>query len=499
MLRRIGQFMLIMIVAFMSFTYAPGIKAAGANIRVSVSDDPIRINGQLIDNARTKYPFVTYNGITYMPLTWDNTSALGIGLAWDESAGLQVFPAPVSRFGNSIGWKKPSFKQDLSANRKLPASYMAAKADYPIYIGSSAIDNSKEQYPFLELQDITYMPLTWQFVHDLLRLTIFWDAKNGLNVIGGQQQVLGRIVFDDADYLYISASIITASDQGGVLKVSKTLADKPVWMSKAEAEKLQEQMEQQRLADPYRGTAVELETREDGLYYKGIKLLEKAEMVDPSNTSLSIDFSGTMFKLDDNRSLLAIQKRNQYLTVSSLTGYLYMYSDGKAALLKEFPQVPAKVIPNRDGSYWITTYGQSVHGHVLLNTLRLAHLDADGNLQMMNQRWNQLSVTTLGLGSPLIGLGDPGTANPQTADGRIFVQLGDFPLNRERETTEPGIYSVDSELNLTRLSGPLPATAQAYVSSDKQLYTLGERVNTIINISSGQANMWYDHEMLETE
>ncbi|TMV52295.1 hypothetical protein FE783_04970 [Paenibacillus mesophilus] len=498
MTRRIGQFMVTILVVFMSFTYAPGIQAADANIRVSVSDDPVRINGQLIDNTRTKYPFVTYKGITYMPLTWDNTSALGIGLAWDESAGLQVFPASVTRFGNSIGWKKPSFKQELSANRKLPASYMAAKADYPIYIGSSAIDNSKEQYPFLELQDITYMPLTWQFVHDLLRLTIFWDAKNGLNVIGGQQQVLGRILYDDADYLYISASIITASDQGGVLKVSKTLAEKPVWMNKAEAGKLQEQMEQQRQADPYRGTAVEVETREDGLYYEGIKLLEKAEMV--SNTSMSIDFSGTMFKLDGNRSLLAIQKRNSYLTVSINTGYLYMYSDGKAELLKEFPQVPAKVIPNRDGSYWIASNGQSVRGHVWLDTLRLAHLDADGNLQMMNQRWNQLSVTMLGLGSrDFIWLGEPGTTNPQTVDGRIFVQLGDFPLDRERERVELGIYSVDSELNLTRLSGPLPTTAQAYVSSDKQLYTLGERVNTIINISSGQANMWYDHEMLETE
>jgi hypothetical protein len=435
-----------------------------------------------------------------MPLTWDNTSALGIGLVWDQNAGLQVFPAPVSRFGNSIGWKKPAFKQDLSANRSLPASYVAAKADYPINIGSSAIDNSKEQYPFLEFLDVTYMPLTWQYVHDLLRLTIFWDAKNGLNVIGGQQQVLGRILFDDADYLYISAFIITASDQGGVLKVSKTLAEKPVWMSKDEAGKLQEQMEQQRQSDPYRGTAVEVETREDGLYYEGIKLIEKVEMVDPSNTSLSIDFSGTMFKLDDNRSLLAIQKRNTYLTVSMNTGYLYMYSDGKVELLKEFPQVPAKVIPNRDGSYWIATYGQSVRGRVWLDTLRLAHLGADGNLQMMNQQWNQLSVTMLGLGSTdYTRLGDPGTANPQTADGRIFVQLGGFPLDREREMAEPGIYSVDSEFKLTRLSEPLPATAQAYVSSDKQLYTLGERINTIINISSGQANMWYDHEMLETE
>lgn len=497
--RKIGLLMLAAILALLSYIHVPAAHAANSNVKVSVTKDPVRINGQLIDNAYTKYPFISYSGITYLPLTWDNAIALGIGLGWDAEAGLQVYSTSSSASGTSAGWKKPSFKQDLSASRSLPVSYTADKSTYPISVGATAIDNSQEEYPFLELQGITYMPLTWNIVHDLLKLTIFWDPENGLNVIGGQQQVLGNIVFDDADYLYLSPSIVMADGPGGLVKVKKSFAEKPIWMSKEESQKVREQMNRQRAADPNLGTAAEVDVREDGLYYKGLKLLEKTEIVDPSGVSSKIEFSGTLFQLDSKRSLLAIQKKNVYTTASLLTGYLYMYSEGRATLLNEFPQVPAKVIPNGDGSYWIATDIQSVHGHELLDTLRLAYLNADGELKSMNREWNKLSVKMLGLGSTSPEYGEPGFANPQTKDGQIFVQLTPFVLDRERPMVEAGIYSVDPNRKLTLLSEPIPESAQLYVSSDKQLYTLGESVNTIRNISTRQAAMWYDYEMLETE
>lgn len=473
--------------------------AHAANVRVSVTDDPVRINGQLIDNAHSKYPFIAYGGITYLPLTWDNTIALGIGLSWDADAGLQIDSASSPAYGTSAGWTKPAFKQDLSVSRILPASYTAVKSAYPISIARASIDNSREEYPFLELQGITYMPLTWNVVHDQLKLTIFWDPENGLNVIGGQRQVLGNIVFDDANDLYISPSVVPPAGPGNLVKVSKTLTGEPIWMNQEESQKIQEQIKQTRLADPYRGTATEVEEREEGLYYKGLKLLEKTEMAGPSGVSSKVEFSGTLFQLDSKRSLLAVQKRTVFTSASLLTGYVYLYSDGKAIPLGEFPQVPDKVIPNKDGSFWIASDIQSVHGHGLLDTLRLAHLNADGELKSMNREWNKLSVKMLGIGSRSPDFGETGYANPQTEDGRIFVQLTPYPLDGELTMIEAGLYAVDSAMNLTLLSEPVPESAQLYVSSDKQLYSLGERVNTIRNISTGEAAMWYDYELLETE
>ncbi|MBD2864086.1 hypothetical protein [Paenibacillus oceani] len=466
---------------------------------MSVTDDPVRINGQLIDNVHSKYPFITYGGITYLPLTWDHAIALGLGLGWDADTGLQIDSASPPAYGTSAAWTKPAFKQDLSASRVLPASYTAVKSAYPISIAGTSIDNSREEYPFLELQGITYMPLTWSVVNDQLKLTIYWDPENGLNVIGGQRQVLGNIVFDDANDLYISPSVMPPAGPGNLVKVSKSLSGEPVWMNQEESQKIQEQIKRTRLADPYRGTAAEVEEREDGLYYKGLKLLEKTEMVEPSGVSSKVEFSGTLFQLNNNRSLLAVQKRTVFTSASLRTGYVYIYSDGNAIPLGEFPQVPDKVIPNKDGSFWIASDIQFVHGHGLLDTLRLAHLNADGELKSMNREWNKLSVKMLGIGSRSFDFGEIGYANPQTEEGRIFVQLTPYPLDGERPTIEAGLYAVDSAQNLTLLSEPVPESAQLYVSSDKQLYSLGERVNTLRNISTGEAAMWYDCELLETE
>lgn len=499
MTRRIGLLGLALILAWLSLVCAPPARAAGLSVRVSATADPVRINGQLIDNAHTRYPFVSYNGITYLPLTWENTRALGLQLEWDETAGLLVYPVSASVSGTFANGRKWAFQQDLSANRALPAAYTASVVTYPISVGFAAIDNAREEYPFLEYQNIVYMPMTWHIVHDLLRLTVFWDPANGLNVIGDQQPVLGRIVYDDADHLYIASFVSPAIHNGSLLKLNKTLAEKPVWISEKETQAIRERMKRQREDDPYRGKAIPVDIREDGLYYGGLKLLVQAETIDPSNTSLRIEFSGTSFELDGNRSLLAIRKKNSSSSFASLTDYLFLYADGKATRLEEFPQVPAKVIPNADGSYWLGTYSQAVHGHMLLNTLRLAHLDADGKLRVMNQEWNSLSVQLLGLGHPLIEYGDPGFADPLTADGQIYVQLGSYSLERERPMVEAGIYSVDPDFKLTRISESPPESAQVYESSDKQLYTLGERVNTIRNLSSRQTGMWYDYEMLEAQ
>jgi hypothetical protein len=263
--------MVLSLFAPLSITYA-----AGSAVRIGVTADPVRINGMLMDNAHLKYPFVTYKGITYLPLTWDNAVALGIQLIWSQENGLRI--DKMNTYAQGSGEMRPPFQQDLSAERSLPTNYNAVRSDYPITIQNQWIDNSNEEYPFLEFQDITYMPLTWQFVHDLLKLTIYWDAVNGLNVIGGQRQIIGQLVWDDAQYLYSQPGIVYDDDHS-MLKTSKSLTDKPVWMNKSEAEQVLGQAKQTRENDPYRGKSVEPDIRQDGLYYEGQQLLEASDLV----------------------------------------------------------------------------------------------------------------------------------------------------------------------------------------------------------------------------
>jgi hypothetical protein len=398
--------------------------------------------------------------------------------------------------GSAIGGMRPAFQQDLSVERSLPANYNAVRSDYPITIESQLIENNNEEYPFLEFQDITYMPLTWQFVHDVLKLTIYWDAVNGLNVIGGQRQIIGKLVWDDAQYLYSQPGIVYDDDHT-MLKIGKTLTDKPVWMNKREAEQILGQAKLTRESDPYRGKSVKPDIRQDGLYYEGQQLLEASDLVDSSAVS-KLEFSLRRFDLKADRYLIALEKRNIFSGRTHRTSYLYLFQAGKATFLRQ--QNPAKVVPNQDGSYWIASYLE----FPLANTLQISHLDAEGRLESLNEKWNELSVLMIGLGSPSPDFGEPGFHNPQTVDGNIYVVLSGFPLDRNHPQTEPGLYMVNPELKLTKvIADPITIdnrygpTNLLYLSSDMQLYMVGREMNKISDLTTEQAALWYDYELVE--
>lgn len=420
MLRRISILLVLFVMALPLFAPLSATHAAGSTVRISVTDDPVRINGLLMDNAHAKYPFVTYKGITYLPLTWDNAVALGIQLVWSQETGLWIYKMNDYVQGSSIGGMRPPLQQDLSAVRSLPASYNAVRSDYPITVQYQLIENSNEEYPFLEFQDITYMPLTWQFVHDLLKLTIYWDVVNGLNVIGGQRQIIGQLVWDDAQYLYSQPGIVYDDDHS-MLKISKSFTDKPVWMNKREAEQVLVQAKQTRENDPYRGKSVEPDIRQDGLYYEGQQLLEASDLVYASAVS-KLEFSLTRFDLKDDRYLIALEKRIIAAGRTLRTNYLYLFQAGKATFLRQ--QNPAKVLPNQDGSYWIASYLE----FPMANTLQVSRLDSEGHLESLNEKWNELSVSMIGLGSPSPDFGEPGFPNPKPSMGIFMLYYQGFHL-----------------------------------------------------------------------
>lgn len=496
MLRRISTWLVLCSIVLLSSAPLPITHASVSTVRVTVSDDPVRINGQLMDNALAKYPFLTYKGITYLPLTWDNATALGIQLMWNTESGLQIYKQTNYVQGSFPGGMRPPLQQDISAQRPLPISYTAALSNYPISIAYQTVDNSQEEYPFLEFQDITYMPLTWHFVHDLLKLTIYWDAMNGLNVIGGQRQIFGQLLWDDAYDVYIQPGI-RVDDEHVMLKMSKSLTETPIWMNKSEAEQIQDQMKLTRENDPYRGKAVNPDIREDGLYYEGQKLLEASELDDPSKTT-TVQFGATRFDLSGNRYLLSVAKRNMTAGRSFYTYHLFLFTDGKAAELSGQPA--AKVIPIQGGGYWIASYpefGRSIRPQ------QLARLDSEGHYESLNVRWNELSLAMLGLGSPNTEFGEPGFTDPQTADGHIYVQLMGYSLQREQPQFTPGIYMVDPQLKLTKVTSGaalgMSDSRQYYVSSDMQLYALEQDLNKIYNLTTEQAALWYDYELVKPE
>lgn len=305
-------------------------------------------------------------------------------------------------------------------------------------------------------------------------------------------------MWDDAQYLYSQPGIVYDDDHS-MLKTSKSLTDKPVWMNKSEADQVLGQEKITRENDPYRGIWVEPDIRQDELYYEGQRLLEASEL-DYASAVSKLEYSLTRFDLKDDWYLIAVEKRLIVPGHILRTNYLHLFQAGKATFLRQ--QNPAKVIPNQNGSYWIASYLE----FPMANTLQVSRLDSEGHLDSLKEKWNELSVSMIGLGSPSPDFGEPGFPNPQTIDGNIYVVLSGYPIDRNRGLNEPGLYMVNPELELTKVTAtPISVDSrcgpanQLYLSSDMQLYMVGKEMNKISNLTTQQAALWYDHELVKAE
>lgn len=142
---------------------------AASSVVVSLPKFPVTLGGQTISPQNEEYPFIVYKDITYLPLTYYGCQLLGLYSEWTRQTGLSI---------SDLGAKgKYVSTPNVSSN----TGRLTAKiATGPITINKTSIDNTKQQYPFLLFRDITYIPMTWNNMHDILGCEYSFDSKNGL-------------------------------------------------------------------------------------------------------------------------------------------------------------------------------------------------------------------------------------------------------------------------------------------------------------------------------
>ncbi|CAH2212601.1 leucine-rich repeat domain-containing protein [Tepidibacter aestuarii] len=162
----------VLILLVMIISSPLNINAQEKRVGVEIPKFDIIINGVKVDNVHSKYPFIVYNYVTYVPMTWDCSKALGLQTSWDEVEGLKVSKL------NEIG----DIKMDSTGNNSLDVKYLAIIPEFNIEVNGKKIDNSKEEYPILNFRYVTYFPLTWRFVVDEFGLKSDWDEQKGLSI-----------------------------------------------------------------------------------------------------------------------------------------------------------------------------------------------------------------------------------------------------------------------------------------------------------------------------
>jgi len=145
---------------------------ASDEVDVKIPSFNVSINGKSVDSMKSSYPMIEYNGVTYFPMTWDFSRALGLSSSYANEMGLSI----------TTGGEITDLKQTLDSNNDLGLSYEAVLPNFPISINGKTIDNSKEEYPILVMRGVSYFPLTWKYVVEEFGLISSWDNLEGLKI-----------------------------------------------------------------------------------------------------------------------------------------------------------------------------------------------------------------------------------------------------------------------------------------------------------------------------
>ena len=144
--------------------------------KVLVPDYPFVINGTNIDFKNSLYPVISYNDITYFPMTWHYCRMLGVTTDWNDETGLRVEKANAT--AEPIEYQRADNARELYA--VLPK--------YDIFVNGKKIENDSEEYPLLNFRNVTYFPLTWDFIINEFGWNYTFDSENGLVINSAEEK-----------------------------------------------------------------------------------------------------------------------------------------------------------------------------------------------------------------------------------------------------------------------------------------------------------------------
>jgi len=146
--------------------------------KVLVPDYPFVINGTNIDFKNSLYPVISYNDITYFPMTWHYCRMLGVTTDWTHETGLRVEKANAT--AEPIEYEKADNTNEHSLYAVLPK--------YDIVVNGKKIENDSEEYPLLNFRNVTYFPLTWDFIINEFGWNYTFDSENGLVINSAEEK-----------------------------------------------------------------------------------------------------------------------------------------------------------------------------------------------------------------------------------------------------------------------------------------------------------------------
>ena len=154
--------------------------AADEKVKVSIPDFSVTVNGVKYDSRYSEYPFLLRNDITYMPMTYDFSTFMGINITFDEGVNNVYHKGEmILHIGNAKRTSEQlgQYKKTTSNN----SVYDAVIPTYHTYISYTDNEyNNDSLYPIINFRGVTYLPLTWDVMHTWLDWDYTFDSQKGL-------------------------------------------------------------------------------------------------------------------------------------------------------------------------------------------------------------------------------------------------------------------------------------------------------------------------------
>lgn len=165
---------LFLMLLILSLTLITKTNAKSVDIHLPTFD--IYVNEVKVENDYKKYPFIVYKGITYFPLTYDDTKFMGWNLKWiKKTRELHV----VSTEQVNYQWEEYKQVKGKTKNKKI----MKAKTpEFKIKFGDEYLPKTIGKYPVLVYNHVTYIPLVYDYKYEDSCMSFVFSKEKGLEI-----------------------------------------------------------------------------------------------------------------------------------------------------------------------------------------------------------------------------------------------------------------------------------------------------------------------------
>ncbi len=156
------------------------VSAATKTVKISLAPFQVVLNGQTMDTEYSQYPPIFYNDITYFPLTYNDCRFMGVTTDWNNDT--RTFKV------DATGVNEPY--KPYTTTKKNAKNDSAVVPEYTIVVNGKVLDNTKEQYPFLNFRGVTYFPMTWDFCHTQFGWNYSFTSEAGFDLSSSSTPVV---------------------------------------------------------------------------------------------------------------------------------------------------------------------------------------------------------------------------------------------------------------------------------------------------------------------